>query len=317
MIQLPSIRKLVYTLFDMKRILTIDGGGIKGVYAASILAEIEKQSGVHICDYFDLIAGTSTGAIIAAALAIKIPAQNILDLYLVQGTKIFPKQQWRLLRGKYNTKPLEEILKSVFEEKCIANANTRLVIPTYNLQTDAVRIFKTPHSKDLFCDKDYKLYEVLLATTAAPVYFSPYKMRGGIYVDGGIGANNPSLIALTEGVTRCGWDIKDIRLLNVGSVGIGKNTTGKEKMGLLSFLTIQQCFMNAENQYASNICKLILKDNYIRIEESAQKGEVALDNVETHSLEKLKDLGMHSAQINYDRIRQDFLCCEKESVSFL
>ena len=196
------------------------------------------------------------------------------------------------------------------------HAKTRLLIPAYNLETDAVRVFKTPHSGDLFYDKDYTLCDILLATTAAPIYFSPHKMRGGTFIDGGIGANNPSLIALVEGVTRCKWSKNDIVLLNIGSVNTGKNTTGKEKMGLVDFLKIQQSFMNAENQFASNICRLILEENYIRVSENVQKGEVGLDNVKKHTLERLKVLGEESAKNNYASLEKKFLLQEKEPVEF-
>lgn len=300
----------------MKKILAIDGGGIKGVYAASLLAEVERLCDGNICDYFDMLAGTSTGAIIVAALSIKIPAQNILELYLDNGKKIFPNKQWKLSRGKYSKEPLENELKQLFGDKKIIEANTRLLIPTYNLSTDSVQVIKTPHAKDLYYDKNRKIYEVLLATTAAPVYFSPYKMSGGVYMDGGVGANNPSLIALVEGVTRCNWNKEEILILNIGSVTSGKNTTGKEKMGLLNFLTIQQCFMNAENQYASNICNLIIGDRYIRIEENVQPGEVALDKVDKISLNKLNDLGIDSARKNYDMIKKKFLLNKKDLLIF-
>lgn len=300
----------------MKKILAIDGGGIKGVYAASFLAEIESLCGGNVCDYFDMLAGTSTGAIIAAALSIKIPARDILELYLNKGKKIFPKKHWKLFKGKYNTEPLENELKKLFGDKKIVEANTRLLIPTYNLSTDAVQVIKTPHAPDLYYDKNRKIYETLLATTAAPVYFSPYKMRGGVFIDGGVGANNPSLIGLVEGVSRCNWNKEDIMILNIGSVTGGKNTTGKEKMGLLNFITIQECFMNAENQYASNICKLIIGDRYIRIEENVRPGELALDKVDKFSLRKLSDLGVDSAQKNYDMISKKFLSDQKELLVF-
>ena len=300
----------------MKKILAIDGGGIKGVYAASVLAEIERLSGASICDYFDMLAGTSTGAIIAAALSLKIPAQDILKLYLNKGKEIFPKEHWKLFRGKYRTEPLENELEKIFDDKKMCDAGTRLVIPVYNLSTDAVQIFKTPHATDLRFDKDKKIYDVLLATTAAPVYFSPYKMRGGVYMDGGVGANNPSLIALVEGITRCGWKKEEIMILNIGSITSGKNTTGKEKMGLSNFLTIQQCFMNAENHYASNICNLIIGDRYIRLVETAKSGEVALDKVNSGSLEKMCDLGINSAQSYYDMISKKFFTEMKEQVTF-
>lgn len=300
----------------MKKILAIDGGGMKGIYAASLLTEVEKHCGGHICDYFDMLVGTSTGAIIAAALAIKIPAEKILDLYLEKGKDIFPKERWKLFRGRYNTQPLKNELVKIFKDKRMSDANTRLLIPTYNLSTDAVQVFKTPHAEDLRFDKERKIYDILLATTAAPVYFSPYKMKGGVYMDGGVGANNPSLIGLVEGVTRCKWNKDEIMILNIGSVTGGRNTTGQERMGLLHFLTVQQCFMNAESQYATNICKLIIGKRYMRIEEMVKPGEVTLDRVDATSLKKLKDLGIRSAQQNYDYISENLLSDKIESVDF-
>lgn len=298
--------RLVITC-KMKKILTIDGGGIKGVYTASLLTEIERLAGINMCDCFDMMAGTSTGAIIAAALSMRIPASEILQLYLNEGEKIFPRERWKISRGKYKTQPLKNELERIFGDKKMNDACTRLLIPAYNLSTNSVQVFKTPHAKDLYFDMDRKIYEVLLATTAAPVYFSPYEMNGGVYMDGGVGANNPSLIALVEAETRCAWNKEDILILNIGSVTDGCKTTGKEKMGLSDFLTIQQCFMNAESQYVFNICKLLIGDRYVRIEEKVKSGEVALDKVDKSSLKKLCDLGVNSAQRYYDTIRTNFL----------
>lgn len=300
----------------MKKILAIDGGGIKGVYAASFLTEIEEHCGGSVCDYFDMLLGTSTGAIIAAALAVRIPAKKILNLYLEKGKDVFPKKRWKFFRGKYNAGPLKNELMQIFGDAEMRDASTRLLIPTYNLSTDAVQIFKTPHASDLRFDRKRKIYDILLATTAAPIYFSPHKMTGGIYMDGGVGANNPSLIGLVEGITRCQWEKDEIMILNIGSVTGGKNTTGQEKMGLKNFLTVQQCFMNAENQYASNICRLILGEKYMRIEETVKPGEVAMDRTNNISLKKLIDMGSTSAQKNYDAIRKKLLSDKIEPVSF-
>lgn len=296
----------------MKKILAIDGGGIKGIYAASLLAQIEEYSGKRICDYFDMLAGTSTGAIIVAALSLGIPAKDILELYLSKGADIFPKSRWKIFNGKYDRKQLEKELMNIFGNRIMKDARTKLLIPTYNLVTDSVQIFKTPHAADLVNDYNKKIYDVLLATTAAPVYFSPYKMNGGVYMDGGVGANNPSLIALIEGLTRCEWNRDDIMILNIGSVSGGKNTSGREKMGIKDFLTIQRCFMSAESQYASNICNLVLGRRYMRIEEVAKPGEVALDKVDEKSLSKLRDLGIESAKRNYDEIKVKFFSEERK-----
>ena len=79
-------------------------------------------------------------------------------------------------------------------------------------------MLETPHAEDLLYDKDELLVDILMATTAAPIFFSPYKMKRDVYIDGGVGANNPSMLAIVEGLTRCGWNRNEMRMLSVGSV---------------------------------------------------------------------------------------------------
>lgn len=113
----------------MRKILSIDGGGIKGIFSASFLAEIEEKCGGPYSEYFDMIAGTSTGAIIAAALSIGIPAQEILNLYLKKGKEIFPKgsTHFKLFHGKYSNEPLKNALIEVFGTKKIKDCQTSVL----------------------------------------------------------------------------------------------------------------------------------------------------------------------------------------------
>lgn len=302
----------------MKKILTIDGGGIKGVFAASFLAELENMCRIKIGDYFDLIAGTSTGGIIAAAIALGIPAQKILQLYLENGKMIFPvHRRLPLFHGKYNSAPLENILSEIFGSYCLKDCKTRLLIPAFNLISKKVRVFKTSHAQDLYYDKDLAIKDCLLATTAAPTYFNPYKMEGGVFVDGGIGANNPSLIALVEGITRCGWLSSEISLLSIGGVTEFGIVTGNEKMGLFHVNKIVKCFMEAESQYAENICNIMLPHRqYFRINQMVEHGQVSLDKVSEKSLSRLKDLGVDSAVRYVDDIKQNFLYNKADKVQF-
>jgi patatin-like phospholipase/acyl hydrolase len=302
----------------MKKILSIDGGGIKGIFAASVLTQIEKNNNISLCNYFDLIAGTSTGGIIAAALACGIPAEEILQLYLNNGKKIFPHGKFFSLRKtKYDTKPLKEVLESVFQSLYIKDCKTRLLIPAYNLTRNSVRVFKTPHSSDLHFDKDLKIVDCILATTAAPLYFKPHKMQGGIFVDGGVGANNPSLIAIIEGITRCEWNPDEISMLSIGGLNdLGPNK-GHEKMGLTDALKIQKSFMSAEVQYADNICNLLLpKGQYIRINPGVQPKKYSLDRATKESMEDLTFLGEEEAMCHMEEIVKMFCSELKEEPRF-
>jgi len=300
----------------MKKILCIDGGGIKGIFAASFLAQIEEICNIKIHEYFDMVAGTSTGGIIAAALAYGIPAKTILDLYLQKGKQIFPDgKRWYLFKTKYETEPLKIELEKVFQKGCIKDCKTRLIIPAYNLECDRVRVFKTPHAEDLYFDRELTLVDCILATTAAPLYFKPHKMTGGVFVDGGVGANNPSLIALVECISRCKWSVNDISMLSIGGISELGHNTGTERMGLLDAIKIQKCFMNAESQYAHNICNILLSNKqYFRINEEVQNNRFSLDNATEKSMESLKNYGERQAMNNMIQIKEQFLTEKIEKV---
>src|SRR4051794_2714465 len=178
------------------RILTIDGGGIKGVFAASFLAEVEDSIDGPLTDHFDLIAGTSTGGIIALGLGLGLSARQILDFYESNGQLIFRGSGRRRLRqlvmAKHDSRKLEEALVDVFGERRLGESTTRLLIPSMNLESGAVHVFKTAHHPRF--ERDYKLraVDVALATAAAPTYFRTHRLPSGSpLVDGGLWANNP------------------------------------------------------------------------------------------------------------------------------
>lgn len=196
------------------KILTIDGGGIKGLYSASILARIEEKTGKKIGDYFDMICGTSTGGLIALALSNGISAQEIADMYFNKGREIFPvseykplryvQRKWQffkqlLWRGKFSAEPLRKILEGMFGETTMGEAKNLLCIPSYNLINGMPRVFKFPHKEgNFFMDKDIKMVDVALATSAAPTYLPIHEHKNILYADGGLWANNPSLCGLLE-----------------------------------------------------------------------------------------------------------------------
>lgn len=297
----------------VKKILSLDGGGIKGVFIASLLAEIEEKRNLKICDYFDLIAGTSTGGIIAAALALGMSARTVEKLYTTHAKDIFPQKSWRCLfriwGGKYSSKPLESCLKEQFGSLKISNCKTRLLIPSFNLSTCKPQVFKTSHSPDLEFDYQKNITEVLMNTTAAPTFLNPNRTSKGVYVDGGIGANNPSGIAVVEGLTRCGWKASDIRLFSIGCTkDLGNVTTGKEKMGFLNVARLIDSFMAAESEYSSNIAKLFIGgSNYLRINPIVPSKVTSLDKSDSKSIDHLKQLGFHEAKKHMKEITEIFL----------
>ena len=142
-----------------RRILAIDGGGIMGVFPASFLATVEDSIGDNIANYFDLIVGTSTGGIIALGLGLGLSAQEILAFYEKSGPRIFRGNRWlRWLRwlgiSKYSKVPLKEALDACFGEKKLGDSKKRLVIPSLDLESGKVYIYKTAHHCRL--ETDYK-----------------------------------------------------------------------------------------------------------------------------------------------------------------
>lgn len=306
-----------------KKILCLDGGGIKGVFAATILKVLEERlpNDVGIGNYFDMIVGTSTGGIIAAGLSLHIPAKIICDLYIKNATKIFPqnKKAIRFLQriggAKYQSDALKNVLVETFGDKTIGECQTRLLIPSYNLTTNRVQIFKTPHASDLQIDYKRKIVDVLLATTAAPTFFPPHNSTSGVYVDGGIGANNPSLIALVEAISdRCGWAIDDIYLLSIGCTeSLSSFARGTEAMGASDVLKLIAAFKNAESQYSDNIVKILLgQEQYMRINSLDYAGRAGLDKVNKEAMDYLQQMGQNAAQCHIADIKKMFLDQEAE-----
>lgn len=304
-----------------KKLLCLDGGGIKGLFAATILSEIEALTGSPIYRYFDMISGTSTGAIIAAGIALGIPASQICELYVKHAPQIFPqsKKLFRHLRqicsSKYNNTELSTQLKEIFQDFTVGDCKTRLLIPSYNLTTGKVQVFKTSHADDLKCDYKLKLVDVLLATTAAPTYFPPHRTPLGTYIDGGIGANNPSLLALAEAVSsRCRWPREDIYLLSLGCTeSISSATTGREKMGGLDVLKIISAFMNAESQYSHNIVQILLSpEQYLRVNPVDLGNQGSIDKSSPEAIHYLQVMGKQQFQSNLEKMQSVFFDCFAE-----
>jgi len=189
------------------KVLSIDGGGIRGIYSSKILEYFESTFNCHIADYFDLLCGTSTGGLIALALSLKIPAKEITEFYELHGSKIFPNQKmgWfrkNIWRGKYDNEKLKEALKITFKDHLIGDSNCLLCIPAYSITDARPYIFKYDHEEGgLSRDNNTEYVQVALATCAAPTYFPLVEIDNynkKQFIDGGVYANNPTFIGFTE-----------------------------------------------------------------------------------------------------------------------
>ncbi len=214
------------------RILSIDGGGIRGIFPSSFLAGLEERflNGSSISEYFDLITGTSTGGIIALGLAAGLRAAEIRDLYLERGCEIFPPmpsglignlrrkcREWRrYVRVSYDQKALMRIMHETFGSRKFGDARTRLCIPSCEGHHGEVYIFKTPHHSDFRNDAHESMTKVALSTSVAPTYFRPFEDGGYIFVDGGIWANNPIMVGLVDALSCYSVTRERVQILSLG-----------------------------------------------------------------------------------------------------
>ena len=193
-------------------ILSLSGGGFRGLFTAQALHELEERAGKPIGQCFDLICGTSIGGLIALAIGLEKPMSDVITLMEEHGEKIFPKRRtWnvptpcgtlplpvsgRMCRAKYSNEALKSAVDSFFDGARIGDSHHPLVIPTVNYSTGNPQMFKTAHHKDLTYDYRLKMSDVAMATSAAPFYFPIYEFEGDCYVDGGLVGNNPAFFGI-------------------------------------------------------------------------------------------------------------------------
>lgn len=319
------------------KILSIDGGGIKGLYSAKILEHFEEKFDCLISDYFDLLSGTSTGGLIALAASLKIPMKEVCFFYETEGPKIFPEYRKnkllsRLLgrkitegdirqiakRGKFSDIPLKKSLQKIFGEHKIGESNNFLCIPSYTITEARPWVFKFDHKPlepDKFnyepLDRDNKaLYtDVALATSAAPTFFplaeiSYYDYKQ--FIDGGVWANNPTMVSLIEAFDYFvgkGKPFDRLRILSISSLSVtgGKPTGLKRERSFLDWkkdlfetsLSGQSYFTDYFMQKITKISEVSVE--YVRVPTAdiarEQEDHIQLDLATPNALNLIKGKG--------------------------
>lgn len=196
---------------DVTRILSIDGGGIRGIIPAMVLEEIERCTGKPVAELFDVVAGTSTGGIIALGLACPAPqysAAELVNFYVQDGPKVFAHECLGRLRQlfwpKYGVKELEAVLHRYFGEVRLREARVDVLVPAYDVERRQVIFFRSAHAVQNPDDYDYPMRLVARATSAAPTYFKPLLLRTSgpdrhyALIDGGVAVNDPGLAAYVD-----------------------------------------------------------------------------------------------------------------------
>jgi hypothetical protein len=299
----------------MRRILTIDGGGIKGVFPAAFLAAIEDEIGRPIGKYFDLIAGTSTGGIIALGLGLGLTANELLRLYRETGGRIFPRRRGitsrisSVARAKYSDAPLRDVLTSAFGSRRLGEATQRLVIPSLDLAAERVHVYRTSHHPDFVRDYKLKVVEVALATVAAPTYFPVHVSSEGLpYLDGSLWARNPMALAIIEAIGVLEWPRREIKVLSIGCTSAHLDAGWKKRISLGAAYwgaRIADVFMKAQSSSAiATSHALIGSESVFRISPDTSGFRFTLDGVQ--HIPRLEALGREEAQRQFPGLKDVF-----------
>ena len=289
----------------MRRILSLDGGGIRGLVSCLWLTGVEdalsRAGKPGLLKGFDLLAGSSTGAIIAAGLAIGLAPATLAALYRDHRHTIFPgmaERLWsrsgRLLAAgasapKYDAKGLEKVLRKVFGKTTLGEVQAPLLITAYDTVSRTPVMFKSfkPEHRDL------PLWEVCRASSAAPTYFPAHAMkvegRDCALIDGGVVANNPTACAIAEAL-RKDAQVDNSRDLVVLSVGTGERTrsislAAAREWGALEWaVPIIDVLFDGNTDSVDYIARQLVGDGYFRMQEHLHIGLDDLDDTSSTNL---------------------------------
>ena len=279
---------------DTFHILALDGGGTRGIYTAQLLAEIECAFETRIKNCFDLIAGTSTGAIIAGAAATDIPMADIVQLFETEAPHIFRKRWYRtpLFLSKYPSEQLTQAIVKHIPATPLGEIATPLMITSSEITRSEVHIFRSnygSHNSQIApTNKDVCLRDAILASCAAPTFFAPKSIDNLLLADGCLWANNPSTIAAAEALSVFGKEARKIQMLSIGtghSINMYRQRRGWGVITGWGGVKLTSYVMTLQAQASAHTAKLLLKGNYLRINPEIDRWEIdsltQLDNLKS------------------------------------
>lgn len=264
------------------RILCVDGGGVKGIVAATIIARIQSKYNDFI-ESVDMFSGTSTGSIISCGLAIGMSTEDVINLYMNCGKTVFKRNIrhiFSLTGSKYSNDGLKNMLNATFKNKKIGDVKKKILIPTFCLcSSDEPRRWKPKffHNFGEDVDKDCLLSDVILQSCSAPTYFPAYNG----HIDGGVVSNNPSMAALCQAIDPRYKDSPKIDNINLLSIGTGESYRFIENpnynFGIVDTSSIVKILLGGTESVPDYQCKVILGEMYKRIDPFIEK-DVNMDD---------------------------------------
>lgn len=305
----------------MKYILSIDGGGIRGIIPGLVLAKIEEMMEKPIADLFDMVIGTSTGGILALGLMqpdqsgkVRFSANDLVELYKSRGSEIFSKSAWKEMTSlgglrdeKYGHTGLERLLNEYFGEMTFNQCLKKTIITSYDIENRVPCFFKS--WRDDF--SNVKMKEVARATSAAPTFFEPTQVNIAgetkSLIDGGICINNPSVSGYSEAL-RC-FPGEEIKVISLGTGELTRKIAyndAKDWGKLEWMLPALSCIFDGVSDTADYQLKHILDDNFIRLQTKLQNASDDMDDVSETNILALCKEAEDLIEENMDRISSIF-----------
>lgn len=310
---------------DRRQVLALSGGGYRGLYTAAVLEGLEDKAKRPLRDMFDVIAGTSIGAIVAAGLALGVPARVVREGIIAHGPAIFDRRmrigKWRLplrnvLRPLYFAKhpaaPLRNAITSILgaaSAQPMCDLQTPLLITAVDASTGQHHLFRSGGLGGQPDASSVALVDALMASAAAPTYFPAHTVNRQRLVDGGLIANAPDMVAMTETLRLLGVALRDLRLLSVGSAGSAHQIRGGgARFGVVEWLArgLVQLTLSAQESLAISQCEVLLDENYLRIDASpdaAQSAHLGLDRATDAATRTLLLLAANSVDAAWSQQR--------------
>lgn len=320
------------------RVLSLDGGGVRGIVSCCVLLHVEQlirevtgDRYASIADHFDLVCGTSTGGIIAAGLlcpaspgstAPRYDVDTILRLYMERSDDIFYIPIWRTISTvsglsdtKYPVEGLEEVLSDYFEDLTLSELLKPCLLPSFDMKNWRPHFFRQARAKD---DPGYNYFvkDALRATAAAPTYFEPARIKSfdnTVYtlIDGGLVANNPAMIGYTEAHSMGEFADTDIIILSIGTGSYSKTYSYREiqNWGPISWLrptldiSLNDFVTDYELQQLYNAPHTKSLRNYLRVQAVIPDEHSALDDATKLHLERLLGYGQETAKLYTHELR--------------
>jgi patatin-like phospholipase/acyl hydrolase len=312
------------------RILSIDGGGIRGIIPAMILNEIERRTGKPIADMFDYIAGTSTGGVLALGLTMKgadgrpaFSAADGIELYKREGERIFSRSVWHRIRcvgsaidERYPSTGVESVLEQYFGNACLKDALSRVIVTAYDIERREPWFFRSVRAVQNPEVYDFPIAQVARATSAAPTYFEPCQImtaQGTDYyalIDGGVFANNPTMCAYVD--AREAHPDADFLVVSLGTGELTRSFIYEDvcRWGLIRWAQpLFNILMQGVSETVSYQMQQLLpnkdgKRRYYRFQTPLHEGNDDMDDAGKTNLRVLQLLGEDMIDANMDALTQ-------------